>query len=361
MLSDNYRDLFELYKEGVIVERRSRIIYMNASAKRILRCDPENLDIETVFPGFLLEYDGRQFSSTVDIENVSYMVSVTKLGDDTVFTLFSPPGSDEIKEKLNSLLAGVTGNLRSALSVLQLSADMLKPHLESTEDEKLIRYSAMLSHSTYLAARTTENIEFLRKMNSGEQNKNSTAFDIALMCRDVCDSVSGLFRNTGREFDFKCSSDSILFAGDKDKIENLLLNLLSNAIKYTPENGKVAVSLSETASGVVLSVYDNGVGISPDIAGTAFRRFAEKGEDDTETGLGIGLAIVDYVAKLHGGGAVLESSEKSGTKVTVRLCSDDISVFKNETDEYMLNDPRPILTVLSNVLTYEAYLPKYTD
>jgi PAS domain S-box-containing protein len=90
---------------------------------------------------------------------------------------------------------------------------------------------------------------------------------------------------------------------DASRLQQVVWNLVSNAIKFTPAGGQVLLSARRSETEVVLTVSDDGVGISADFLPHVFERFrqAESNESRTHGGLGLGLAIVRQLVELHGG------------------------------------------------------------
>ena len=135
---------------------------------------------------------------------------------------------------------------------------------------------------------------------------------------------SGLWR---RQRILNCNSRPILrrpklVSGDADRLQQVVVNLLSNAIKFTPENGRVDVSIKRAGPNLELAVEDTGEGISPDFLPHVFDRFrqADGATSRRHTGLGLGLAIVRQLVELHGGTVRADSSGPGkGAKFTVRL------------------------------------------
>lgn len=96
---------------------------------------------------------------------------------------------------------------------------------------------------------------------------------------------------------------------DPDRLQQIAWNLLSNAVKFTPAGGRIEIRLERLDGQVQLKVSDTGIGISPDFLPFVFDRFRQADSSTTRThgGLGLGLALVRYLAELHGGTVEAES------------------------------------------------------
>ncbi|WP_437592373.1 ATP-binding protein [Sorangium sp. So ce1000] len=115
--------------------------------------------------------------------------------------------------------------------------------------------------------------------------------------KDVCISLS-LRSTTGRVW------------GDRGRLEQIVSNLLSNAVKFTPAGGRVAVSLEEMGAKTQLRISDTGEGISADFLPHVFDKFRRANSSTTrwQSGLGLGLSIVQDLARMHGGEVRAESA-----------------------------------------------------
>jgi CheY-like chemotaxis protein len=113
-----------------------------------------------------------------------------------------------------------------------------------------------------------------------------------------------------------------LVAGDPERLQQVVWNLLSNAVKFTPEGGRVRVTLTRDEGQVVVSVRDDGKGISTEFLPFLFERFRQADSSSTRAhgGLGLGLAIVRHLVELHGGSVRAESAgEGQGALFVVTL------------------------------------------
>jgi len=113
-----------------------------------------------------------------------------------------------------------------------------------------------------------------------------------------------------------------MIRADRVRLQEALYNLLDNAVKYSRERGEITLMARRRDQPIVLSVSDNGIGISKDDLPRIFERFyrVDKARShDSVRGTGLGLAIVKHIAQLHGGHVEAESEIEKGTTIRVVL------------------------------------------
>ena len=115
-----------------------------------------------------------------------------------------------------------------------------------------------------------------------------------------------------------------MIEGDDTLVRQLVIILLDNAIKFTPPGGDVKVRLSAEGGGVILTVDDSGIGISPDQMPRVYDRFyrgdAARGRSE---GAGLGLSIARWIADAHRAEIEIDSAPGRGTRVDVRFPAAD--------------------------------------
>jgi CheY-like chemotaxis protein len=117
-------------------------------------------------------------------------------------------------------------------------------------------------------------------------------------------------------------ADGLAVLGDPARLAQVASNLLTNAAKYTPPGGRIAVRARSDDGHAVISVVDNGIGIEPGMLREVFEPFAQASQaiDRARGGLGLGLAIVDNLVKLHHGTVVAHSEGPGrGSEMIVSL------------------------------------------
>ena len=108
---------------------------------------------------------------------------------------------------------------------------------------------------------------------------------------------------------------------DERKVKQILLNLLSNAVKFTPEGGRVSVTVTATEDVCTISVGDTGIGIAPEDQAAIFEEFRQVGRDDArkQEGTGLGLTLAKKFVELHEGRIWVQSQVGQGSIFTFTL------------------------------------------
>ncbi len=108
---------------------------------------------------------------------------------------------------------------------------------------------------------------------------------------------------------------------DRDAIEQAILNLLTNAMKYSGDSREIELRLRKENGRALIEVADHGVGIEPEEQTRIFERFyrAPTRENEQVPGTGLGLTLVEHIAKAHGGSVAVKSTLAEGSTFTLDL------------------------------------------
>jgi CheY-like chemotaxis protein len=130
-----------------------------------------------------------------------------------------------------------------------------------------------------------------------------------------------VMENLEQELTVEVPTEPLTVQGDGTRLTQVIGNLLNNAARYTPAHGKIALRVSRDAEHVLISVQDNGRGLSPQSLSSVFEMFYQAGDSGVSgTGLGIGLTLAKKLVEMHGGSIAAESAGLgSGCTFTVRL------------------------------------------
>jgi two-component system phosphate regulon sensor histidine kinase PhoR len=217
-------------------------------------------------------------------------------------------------------VANVSHELRTPLSILRGYIEVLFDEPQTSREELTRILSIMERHSKRLQ-RLVDDLLSLAQLESSHAE-----LEISVVRMDE------LFNNLIRDWKEKLNgknlkvivdlpSETSVLRADGTRLEEALHNLLDNAVKFSPDNGQIRLRGTRCGSNMVLSVADNGIGISKEHLSRIFERFyrADKARSRELGGTGLGLAIVKHIAQLHGGRVEAESELGRGTTIRIVL------------------------------------------
>lgn len=211
------------------------------------------------------------------------------------------------------LLADVSHELRTPLTTIRGNLDLMR-HMGVADPESMDVIQDELERMTRLIG----DLLLLARVDSGGLPLERKPVELDNVLFDVYRQISRLQYQVDvlvGEMDQAC------VLGDQDRLKQLLLILVDNGIKYTPENGRVTLSLRLVDGWAEVRVSDTGVGIPPEDIPYIFDRFyrVDKARTRAQGGAGLGLAIAKWVVEMHNGRIRVDSKVGEGTTFTVRL------------------------------------------
>jgi signal transduction histidine kinase len=161
------------------------------------------------------------------------------------------------------------------------------------------------------------------RLEAGALEENAQRFDIGRTVRDVAELYEPVAEERGMGLAVNVKSGPQL-DGNEQLVVQAVANLIENAIKYSgkPSNAgsgaAISIDLAELPDAIEIAVADNGPGIAPEDRERVLRRFVRLEKSRTEPGTGLGLSLVQAVARLHGGVVRLEDNQP-GLRVVLTL------------------------------------------
>jgi len=141
------------------------------------------------------------------------------------------------------------------------------------------------------------------------------------MIEEIFEQLEGKAKKRGVKLVLNCADEAIDVKADAQKIEQVLVNLVDNGIKYGNQDGKVTVFIEDRKKSYLISVKDNGPGISEKHLPRLFERFyrVDKSRTKLSGGTGLGLSIVKHIVQAHGSKIQVESKVEKGTSFSFKL------------------------------------------
>jgi len=325
----------------LVVDARSRVTLMNPTFQKLFELrDPavgvplveavrhatlDQLVTETLLTGEAM----RSELSLADLRTHSERhvevsaVPIKNADDEVTGTVVLFHDITELKQLdqiRRDFVANVSHELRTPLSILRGYIEVLFDEPQTSREELTRILSIMERHSKRLQ-RLVDDLLSLAQLESSHAE-----LEISVVRMDE------LFNNLIRDWKEKLTgknlkvvvdlpSETSVLRADGTRLEEALHNLLDNAVKFSPDNGQIRLRGTRCDSNVVLSVADNGIGISKEHLPRIFERFyrADKARSRELGGTGLGLAIVKHIAQLHGGRVEAESELGRGTTIRIVL------------------------------------------
>jgi signal transduction histidine kinase len=187
-------------------------------------------------------------------------------------------------------------------------------------DDKVGKAIDVLHRNAALQARLIEDLLDVSRAAGGQLSIQHRMLDLGQAVRSVLELSHASAEANGVALTWDLPDESPMVLGDEDRIHQILSNVVGNAVKFTPEGGRVHVSLERGAAQAVIVVRDTGIGIDPGFLPHVFEEFRQADATTTRAygGLGIGLTIVRELVRLHGG-TVAVDSDGEGYGTTVRV------------------------------------------
>ena len=205
----------------------------------------------------------------------------------------------ELKTPLTSIVAS------GGLLLEELKKEAASPQLRLLEN--IIRATGKLQ------ARLSELLD-MAKMETLGFRLTFELLDIRPLLRNVVSELLPVANEKKQSLDLDIPPSMLMVSGDKEHLEQVLVNLLSNAIKFSFENTKIQIKLRQKGTKVVVSVKDNGPGITEEEQVRIFTPYYRIEADRQRfPGLGLGLTVSKHLVELHEGKLWVESELGKGS------------------------------------------------
>ena len=231
--------------------------------------------------------------------------------------------SQSIKEQENirkRLTGDISHELKTPLTNIQSHLEAMIDGIWEPTEERLLSVKEE-------AERLSSLVSDMQKLNKYDEFSIKLKKDNVNISDIIC-FVIFQFSNLAKSKNIKIEYEkkNINLYCDKDKITQALVNILSNAIRYSNEGSTIFIEERLKDNKVIISIEDQGIGISEEDLKYVFERFyrADKSRTRATGGTGIGLTIVKSIVSSHGGEVKLESKLGEGSKFTIILPKEDI-------------------------------------
>jgi len=220
----------------------------------------------------------------------------------------------------DQFLAMLGHELRNPLAPISSAAQLLA--LGGVDEARIKHATSIIvrqvKHMTYLV----DDLLDVSRVTRGLIKLDRDVLDMKHILADALEQVRPSITNMHHHFTTAMPDEDVFVMGDHKRLVQIFTNLLGNAAKYTPQGGHIALTVQLQNADVVITVKDDGIGMTPELLGRAFELFAqaERTSERSQGGLGLGLALVRSLVVAHGGKVSAHSNGPGkGSVFTVSL------------------------------------------
>jgi signal transduction histidine kinase/CheY-like chemotaxis protein len=243
----------------------------------------------------------------------------------------------------DEFLANMSHELRTPLtSILGMSESLLEQHRDSLTDYQQRSLQVIESSGRHLLELINDILD-LSKIDAGKFDFYPQPISVDEICRACLSFVKAQATKKSIHVTYTNEASVSRIFADPRRLKQILINLLINAVKFTFENGNVTLQVTSEAEEDIIhfSVMDSGIGIAPEDLQRLFQPFVQVDSSLNRQyeGTGLGLALVQKLADLHGGSVAVESEVGKGSRFTVNLACNQNEIAKLEALESQTATP----------------------
>lgn len=282
-------------------------------------------------PNIQWENDGHYFSvffPTLDFElwgEMKFWIasSVILL---IVLVFFSYVISVILKQKRlseikNDFINNMTHELKTPISTIALSSEVLLQDSVGTQPERIKSYAQIIQSENRRLQTQVERVLQIARLDKESLELNKQSIDIHDLINDAVPTIGFNFESKDVQFSTSLNAEKAVVSADEMHITNILYNLLDNAAKYGGDQPKIEVRTASNDREISIFISDDGPGIPKEHQRLIFEKFYRipTGDVHDVKGFGIGLHYVKTITEAHGGKVKLKSTAGQGATFEVRL------------------------------------------
>jgi two-component system, OmpR family, phosphate regulon sensor histidine kinase PhoR len=227
----------------------------------------------------------------------------------------------KLSEMKNDFINNMTHEFKTPISTVSLACQALTDSDVQKSDELYSSYINIISDENQRLGVMAEKILQTAVLEKGKLNPRKEHLNIHEIITDVIKNIGIQIEIRDGVIETRLNAEQFEIVADKIHISNVIYNLLDNANKYTPRKPHIQVSTDNVPGGILISVEDNGIGISKTYQKKIFEKLfrVPTGDIHNVKGFGLGLSYVKFVVEKHLGTIFVESEPNKGSTFRVFL------------------------------------------
>jgi two-component system phosphate regulon sensor histidine kinase PhoR len=236
----------------------------------------------------------------------------------TIRTMLNQKKISEIK---SDFINNMTHELKTPLATISLAIDAIGNEKVMDNKEKIRYFSGIIKEENKRMNKQVESILQSALLEKNEISLNLQVIDVHDVISHTVENLQLQLASKQGQVELRLDAINPIIMADDVHFSNVIFNLLDNAIKYSKENLEVVISTYITRKSLVITIADNGIGMSRDTISRIFEKFyrAHTGNVHNVKGFGLGLSYVKAIVDAHKGKIKVESAMGKGSKFTMEF------------------------------------------
>lgn len=227
----------------------------------------------------------------------------------------------KVSEMKSDFINNMTHEFKTPIATIALATDALRDPDVSANSDRVSRFIGVIKEENQRLGSQVERVLQAARLERGELALSKSEIDINDIVTCVKDSIALQVDARGGEVHCQLEADYPFVFADEMHIRNIMLNLLDNANKYTQNQPMITITTRNVQNGVMISVEDNGIGISKENQKRIFEKLyrVPTGNVHNVKGFGLGLSYVQAIVEAHAGTVTVDSEIDKGSRFDVFL------------------------------------------
>lgn len=213
----------------------------------------------------------------------------------------------------------MTHELKTPISTISLSTDVLLKSQENNQDDRLIRYLSIIKTENKRLENQVERVLRIAKLDKDKIELNFETIDIHDVINTCIETFNVPVQDRNGKIDKELLAKNSKIKGDIIHVTNIIYNLFDNANKYSKEKPHIRVKTISSGNSIHITISDNGIGVNKEDSREIFNKFYRVSTGDVHNvkGFGLGLYYVKQMMIKHGGNITIESIYGKGSDFTL--------------------------------------------
>ncbi len=236
----------------------------------------------------------------------------------TVREIFRQKKLSEIK---NDFLNNMTHEFKTPIATISLAADSITNPSVRSDESKVTRFANIIKEENRRMNRQVERVLQMAMIDKQDFQVKFEEINVNEIIQNAVLPFSIQIENKNGTLDHELNAQNPVITADKTHFTNVIHNLLDNANKYSPDTPKIKITSSDHKSGIKISVFDNGIGMSKEDKKLIFDKFfrVHTGDVHDVKGFGLGLSYVKAIMDAHSGTIDVRSELGKGSEFIIHF------------------------------------------